>query len=648
LSAGEIERISDNNPVTRQLKRQSHVQLNSRAFCGGPTYRRPADKTYRVRYNTAASRTSPEALGDRSTSSTEAMRIILQLAVLVVVPLTTVTSVGQDKKSQTWYGVLHAGATQLRLQMEFVPDDSGKLSGKMISLDQGNAEIRCDSVRLDDHELFFELKSVGAKFTGKLNESKDQATGTFEQLGAKMPFTLKKVDRIPTQKHLQTWTGLMRAGQKDFDFQFRVFESDDGQSALLDSFSENLFGISCKWRVDDKKVTVEVPIAAAPATFTGNLDDDEQQITGTWKQGIAKLPLVLTAVPLPETRKTEFKRTQMPKPPFDYDVEEVSFKNIVDALSLSGTLTHPKGNGPFAAIILISGSGPQDRDETLMGHKPFLVIADHLTRNGFAVLRYDDRGIGKSTGDFASTTTAGFANDAEAAFEFLKSDKRIAADKIVLCGHSEGGIIAPMIASRRDDVGGCILLAGTGVTGRQISVNQSRLISKAAGLPEHLIAANETMLRRLYERQEQGGEFDATFVSKLADEINQQLPESMRESYDAKMPIDATIGTIQTDWFKFFGSYDPAPALAKTKCPVLVMIGKNDVQVDPLLNLPPIEKALRQGKNPDFELHTLDKLNHLFQTSETGSLQEYSRIEETIAKPALDLITNWLRVRYKQ
>jgi pimeloyl-ACP methyl ester carboxylesterase len=440
----------------------------------------------------------------------------------------------------------------------------------------------------------------------------------------------------------------MRAGPKDFDFQFRVFESDDGRSAVLDSFSESLFGIPCNWRVEENKVTVEVPIAAAPATFTGNLNDDQQQITGTWEQGSAKLPLVLTAVPLSETRKTEFKRTQMPKPPFDYDVEEVSIKNDLDALSLSGTLTLPKGNGPFPAVILISGSGPQDRDETLMGHKPFLVIADHLTRNGFAVLRYDDRGTGKSTGVFVNATTAGFANDAEAAFEFLKTHKRIAADNIVLCGHSEGGIIAPMVASRRDDIGGCILLAGTGVTGRQISVNQSRLISKAAGLPEHLIVANETMLRRLYERQEQGGEFDEKFVSELAAEMKQQLPKSMRESYDAKTLIDATIGTIESEWFKYFGSYDPAPALAKTKCPVLVMIGENDVQVDPLLNLPAIEKALRQGKNPDFELHTLDKLNHLFQTSDTGSLQEYSRIEETIAKPALDLITNWLSDRYKQ
>ena len=490
---------------------------------------------------------------------------------------------------------------------------------------------------------------MGAKFRGKFNAAKNEAEGNFEQLGSITPIKFTKVDKIPVQKLTEVWTGKMKAGPQEFDFQFRVYETagDDGVTVKLDSFTENLSDIPCTMKQAGNQITIHVPIVSSPAEFVGSLSEDGETVTGKWNQRGNAYDLILNKIPLDETRDLERKRPQTPQPPFEYESQDVRIENTKDQLTLAGTLTSPTGSGPFPVVVLISGSGPQDRDETIFGHKPFLVIADHLATQGFAVLRYDDRGTAKSTGDFAAATSEDFANDVEAVVDFLKTHKRVDPQRIILCGHSEGGIIAPMVASRRDDIAGVILMAGPGVNGRQISINQSRLISEASGVPEHMIELNQTLLKGLYERQERGEAFDEAFRKDLAARMLQGLPENMRESFEPGDLIDATLETLNSKWFAFFAAYDPVPALSATRCPVLAMVGEKDTQVDPKLNMPAIEGALKQGGSADYEMHILPGLNHLFQPCRSGAVAEYNQIEETISPAALDLITVWLDKRFR-
>ena len=570
-------------------------------------------------------------------------RFLLSMLISFCVAL---PATAQESK-QIWFGVLDAGAMKLRIQMEFEKDGEDGFKGHMLSLDQNNAKVPCSSVDISDSEIKFELKMIGAKYSGKLDDSKQKVSGIFQQGGANIEFAMEKVDKTPTRKHTQTWTGIMKAGPQEFDFQFRVYEDGDEVTVFLDSFSENLEGIGCNMERDGDQVTITVNIATNPATYVGTLDREKKTVVGNWKQKGGEFPLTLTNVPISETRELALKRPQTPKPPFDYDSEDISFENAKANVTLAGTLTSPKGDGPFPTVIMISGSGPQDRDETLFNHKPFLIIADHLAKEGFAVYRYDDRGSHKSTGDFQAATTKDFGDDVMAIVDGLKKHPKVDGAKIILCGHSEGGLIGPMVASQKPEIAGVIMLAGPGVDGRAISVNQSRLMSEAGGVPEYMIEMNQVLLKGLYERQEQGGTLDREFLDSLGAKMKACLPESMQEGFEVDPIIKQTMLTIHRPWFEFFGKYDPAPALEKTKCPVLAIVGEKDTQVDPKLNNPAIEKALTKGGNKDFKIETLPNLNHLFQNCRTGAVSEYNRIEESFAPIALDRMTSWLNKRFK-
>lgn len=572
----------------------------------------------------------------------------ISLVAVIAIPFLCASGAAQDANAQNWYGVLDAGTAKLRIQVVLKQDNQGNYSGQLISLDQSQLAMPCDEVKLNDNSLTFSVKRIKVKFSGKLNDVKTEATGLFEQSGAKIPFKLTKVDKVPHRDHIQTWTGKLLAAPMEFDFQFRIYRDDNGEySALLDSFTENITGVACTLQRKDDRISIKVPIASAPATYTGTLSADNKRIDGTWEQRGHKTPLVLKAVPLSATRKVEQKRPQTPKPPFDYDSDDVNVANQKDNVTLAGTLTSPTGDGPFPVVVLISGSGPQDRDETIFGHKIFFVIADYLTKNGIAVMRYDDRGTAESTGSFSDATSADFANDAEAVVDFLKSHKKVDPERIVLCGHSEGGIIAPMVASRRDDLAGIVLMAGPGVNGRRIAISQSRRMARVAGASEQIIELQDTMLRGILDQKDKGGPFDDEFLDRLSTKMKQSLPNDLRDSLDTRTMISATLPRIDTLWFEFFASYDPVPALKHTRCPVLAIVGEKDTQVDPKLNIPVIEQALKDGGNPDFELHILADLNHLFQTCKTGSFSEYGQIEETISPVALDLISSWLEQRVK-
>lgn len=296
-------------------------------------------------------------------------------------------------------------------------------------------------------------------------------------------------------------------------------------------------------------------------------------------------------------------------------------------------MTIPPGKGPFPAVLLISGSGPHDRDESLLGHKPFLVLADFLTRKGIVVLRADKRGIGKSTGNYAAATTADFASDAEAGVAYLKTRPEVDVHKIGLVGHSEGAIIAPMAAVADHNVAFVVMMAGSAVPGDQIIVEQGRLIAMAAG--ESKEKADEDALK-------QRETLTAVETEKDPADLNQLLGTKLAADGVPEGQIPAQIKALTSPWMRYFLTYDPATTLRKLTIPVLALSGSLDLQVPPAQNLPAIRKALAQAGNRHAEIDELPGLNHLFQDAKTGSPAEYGQIEETISPVALDKIANWI------
>ena len=374
--------------------------------------------------------------------------------------------------------------------------------------------------------------------------------------------------------------------------------------------------------------------------ITGTLNAEGNEIDGTFKQGAASFPLVFKKIDkAPEGRK----RPQEPKRPFPYKEEEVTYENKAEHVTLAGTLTRPRSGGPFPAVLLITGSGLQDRDETIFGHRPFLVLSDYLTRRGIAVLRVDDRSIGGSTGDVANATSENFASDVLAGVAYLKSRKDIDPHKIGLMGHSEGGIIAPMVAEKSPDVAFIVLLAGTGVPGEQISMFQMMTLMKQSGASEAEIAKSRALQEKLYGILEHETNADARHAK-----LKQAFEEAFASMTDEEKKkagaanAEKSAAAVEHPWTRFYFLHDPRPTLRHVHCPVLAVNGAKDIQVPPKVNLPEIEKALKEGGNKDFTVLELPHLNHLFQTCKTGTLGEYAQIEETLSPSALELIGNWI------
>ena len=545
--------------------------------------------------------------------------------------------------AEVWLGQLDLKVAKLRLQLEMSEDANARWSGKLISLDQGNAEMKLDSLERDDESIAFTVKKMGIEFDGDLDLENSVIEGTFSQGGQKFELRFEKGDKAKPATHVQNWNGIMKAGGREFDFQFRVFEDEDEKlTGKLDSFSESIYGLHCDIKIGAGNKGVEIDIPATAAKYVGTFTEDMKTINGSWQQSGGEFELNLSHASIAATREPKpRKRPQTPKGPFPYQSEEVTFKNTDAEIELAGTLTYVKSK-KSPVVILITGSGPQDRDETIFSHKPFAVIADHLTRNEIAVLRYDERGVEKSTGVFSEANSADLATDVEAAIEFLKTNPNIDSEKIILAGHSEGGLIAPMIAAKRDDVAGVVLLAPPGVNGTKIVLDQSRRIAVANG------AASKEDLDKLEQTNRIAFDLlssEEVKPGKLYEEFKTAAADALGEAVNT-IPVEMSIRQLDSPWFRFFATYEPVPALEKTTCPALVLIGKKDLQVDPDLNIPPIEEALEKAGNKDFTVKRLDKLNHLFQECETGSPSEYATIELTFSPKALNLISDWIQARF--
>ena len=317
---------------------------------------------------------------------------------------------------------------------------------------------------------------------------------------------------------------------------------------------------------------------------------------------------------------------------------------------MAGTLTLPKKVGVFPVVVLISGSGPQNRDEQLLGHKPFLVLSDYLTKNGIAVLRFDDRGTADSKGDFSKATSFDFATDVEAAVQYLKTRKEINKKKIGLIGHSEGGIIAPIVASNSKDIAFIVLLAGTGIPGDQLLLLQQELIGKASGISDAEIQKNKATNKGAFEIVRK-----STNTEKLKLELTEYLKQSLKDTLNSQKPkgtnedelVKSQVNQMTSPWMLNFLKYNPAPALEKVKCPVLALNGEKDLQVPPKVNLEAVKKALTKAGNKNVITKQLPNLNHLFQECKTGAPSEYASIEQTFSPTAMTEILKWLQLQTK-
>ncbi|REA61553.1 alpha/beta hydrolase [Dyadobacter luteus] len=339
-----------------------------------------------------------------------------------------------------------------------------------------------------------------------------------------------------------------------------------------------------------------------------------------------------------------------PEKPYPYKSEDVTFENKPAKVKLAGTLTLPSETGKFPAVILITGSGPQNRDEEILGHKPFLILADHLTRNGIAVLRYDDRGTASSTGDFQSATGVDFSMDAESALAYLKTRSDIDTTRIGLIGHSEGGMVATLVAARRADVAFMVLLASPAVNILKGLVTQDSLIARSFGVSEKEVEEMKKVNRQVYELAASDISNDSlkSQLTILAKNNELKLPgQLIPPGVTKEQMMEANIQRFSSPWFRYIIDYDPAVDLAKIKCPVLALIGEKDLQVTPWDNLPLTQSILKNAGNTNVVAKELKNLNHFFQECETGSPKEYADTSQMFASTMLSEISAWLNIRIK-
>lgn len=435
------------------------------------------------------------------------------------------------------------------------------------------------------------------------------------------------------------WNGILKIQGIQLRLIFHIHKTEEGYKSTMDSPDQMAKDIPiASTSFDNFNIKLTIPQAAI--NYEGILKDNI--IIGQFSQGGQSFPLDLSR------ESNTLIRPQEPLQPYSYYSEDIVFTNVKDDVTLSGTLTLPQKNGKFPIFILITGSGPQNRDEEIFGHKPFLVISDFLAKNGIGALRYDDRGIAKSTGNFNTSTSLDFASDVDAAISYLKTREDIDKNKIGLIGHSEGGLIASIIASRNKDVNSVILLAGTGISGDKLLLLQQELIARTVGVSEDDIRKSKEINSKVFKMA-----IASESQEKLKVDLSNYIQQTLKNDSSTKIPngmserefIDIQVANIVNPWMNFFLQYDPSTALTKVNCPVLALNGEKDLQVPPKENLAAIQSSLAKAGNKDVTVKIFPNLNHLFQECKTGVPNEYINIEQTFSPLALEEMRKWILKR---
>ena len=457
-------------------------------------------------------------------------------------------------------------------------------------------------------------------------------------------FSLFTLTSLFSQEISGSWQGVLEVQGTKLEIVFHIEKQANNFVSTMDSPTQGAFGIATtKTSFDNDKL--QIIVSNLGIFYQATLKSDS--LFGTFNQNGLPFPLTLV-----RTEKKTQLRPQEPKEPYPYKVEEVVFTNLKEKIDLSATLTLPKEKEKSPAVVLIAGSGPNDRDETVFGHKPFWVLADYLTRNGIAVLRFDKRGTGESGGEYFTATTQDFADDAEAALNYLKKRREIDTSNLGLIGHSEGGIIAPIIAARNNDVKFIVLMAGLGVSGAELSLAQNQFAFNKTSISEREKEDLDKILRSIYESVTNWSEYvgsneERDTLKKELGVLWENLPQEIQPQVKKDVFVEKTTSNIASPWFRSFLKTDPLVYLEKVSIPVLAINGENDTQVEYQTNLNKIEAALKKANNKHYTVKSYPQLNHLFQESTTGELDEYGKIEQTISPEVLSDITNWILEQVK-
>lgn len=541
-------------------------------------------------------------------------------------------SAGAQEAAGDWHGALSTPTGDLRIEVTIKPKAGGGYEGSMASPDQGPGSIAMDQVKVEAGELDFSIAAIRGSYAGHWDAGRKAWVGEWRQ-GAALPLVLTagKPDPLPVVAGLDgDWAAAIPLPNgAAVRLILHVRTGPGGTVVTLDSPDQLAYGVPVHGLTHEGQ---KVVFTINGSRFEGALSADSKAIDGTWTGVAYKGPLSFASKPIATSGP---KRPQTPQPPFPYRTEEVVVQSA-PGVRLAGTLTLPQGKGPFPAVVMITGSGAQDRDENILGHKPFAVIADRLTRDGIAVLRVDDRGFAKSTGDFASATDDDFAVDAAANVAFLRGRPDIDPARIGLIGHSEGGLVAPKVAAKDPRLAFIVLMAGPGVPLSEVLRAQRAALGPAMGLSPEQIKKSQTMLDHV-DVAMRGAKDEAEAQARAIKVITAEAGDLVQSPAQAKMLAEQ----LSSGWMRDLVDYDPRPTLAKVKCPILALNGSKDGQVPPDQNLPAIRGATKG--NPDVTIVELPGLNHLFQTAKTGAVGEYADIEETVAPIALDTMSSWIR-----
>ncbi len=551
--------------------------------------------------------------------------------------------VGQP--TELWFGVLKTPTQWLRTSLNVSTKPDGTTEGYVVSIDQKAAKLPLTKIERKGKQWDIEIRGSNATYRGEESEDGKTIDGTFTQSGIDFDLKFERVEKLPPMAAKQVYRGELNAIVRKLPMQMRVIEGEklNGQQlVLVDSLGEGFGSFIGSLAVDGDQIIVKV--SALSSTWKGKAKLDDATWEGTWTQGLLPLPLTwkLEAEPL-EYEVAAKKRPQTPKSPAPYDSTDVTIDSS-DDVKLAATITVPKSDQKVPAVILISGSGPQDRNEALLDHQPFHVIADFLTKKGIAVLRYDDRGVGKSTGNFETAITSDFIEDAQAAWNFMAKHPQVDVTKIGLLGHSEGSSVAISVGAENPQVAFLVLMAGAGWDGRKIVVEQTVEMARRQETPQQALDA----LRDLMEAHS-----ELVLSNPESDRFEEQVDAMVSKFFEAsgipaeaqgtpKAALSARLKQLKNAWYRDFLERDPSRLLPQIKQPVLAVWGSEDVQVLAVGNRDAMQAAMGENPHPLTKLQILPGLNHLLQPCKTGLVDEYESIEMTIDPIALDMFAEFI------
>lgn len=552
-----------------------------------------------------------------------------------------------EQRTEIWVGTLETNVIKLKLQLTIKFAEDGSLRGELLSPDQTSTPMLLDQVIRTEQDLGFVIQRSQVIFSGELDEAQQVASGEFQQQGNKIPLTMTRIEEAITVQPKATWYGQTTIGVRPFEIQIRqLVDSLGDESAKLDLMSENAFNQTVGFEMEAD--SVRIGSLQTGIEFRGQLQPTGDRLTGELSLGRVSFPFELTKVPLDQTKPWQFERTQTLATPFPYRLSEFTVvPRQVDAkfepnVTLVGTASVPEGEGPFPCVILATGTGLKDRDNQFSGHRPYAILADYLTRQGYLVVRYDDRGVGKSSAPSANFNSLSLAADLEAIYLWARQLDLVDAGRIALVGHSEGASLAAMVAARQKEVSALILLSPQGIPGKQWIKSQLVRRGSTYQVPTEIVEQQLLFFDQLMEWAVADQALSKEAIDQLAEQLFGELSELQLFEFRIDNLADGAFEAFQSNWMKFFLNYDPRSTFAYVSTPVLMLAGAKDTEMVVDQNLAAVELALRAGGNNQLTQRVFPELNHHLQTSVTGTPEETMRLTESISPAVMAQISEWL------